>query len=72
MIKKNTKVIFEGVPDAPSQELVGGMPLSKGELVRVHREDGSLLNLIVAEKTVDCFFKGADQEVNITYVLRKK
>jgi hypothetical protein len=71
MIKKNTKVVFEGLADAPSQDLVGGMPLSEGETVRLHR-DGRIVELIVKEKTVDCFLDGPDARVDITYVLSKK
>lgn len=69
MIKKNTKVIFED--NSGSEELAGGMPLSKGEIVKVHKK-GMVIEYIVKDKTIDCFMDGEDQEVNITYTLAKK
>ena len=72
MIKKLTKVVFEGEADPKTQEMAGGIPLSKGESVRVHKDDGKVIDYKVVEKTVECFMKGKDQEVNITYLLRKK
>lgn len=71
MIKKNTKVVFADGANERREEMGGGMPLSKGEVVKVH--DGDAVTLYeVADKTVECFLGGADQTVNITYVLRAK
>ena len=70
MIKKNTKIIFEG-DSKLSEELSGGMPLSKGETVTVHK-NGKTDKYIVADKQIECFMDGKDQEVNITYTLKKK
>jgi len=39
MIKKNTKVIFKDEDSEHTEELVSGMPLSKGDIVHVHEED---------------------------------
>ena len=71
MIKKNTTVIFENGADRRTEDLAGGMPLSKGEVVKVH-EGGQVIEYEVADKTVDCFLDGADQTVEITYTLRVK
>ena len=70
MIKKNTKIIFEDGANAGSDELVGGMPLSKGDIVHMHRDD-DVVDYKVIEKTIDCFMGGEDQIVNIVYKLRK-
>ncbi len=72
MIKKNTTVIFEDGNENHSDEMVGGMPLSIGELVHVHKENGELTDYEVVDKIIDCFMKSEDQEVNITYKLRMK
>ncbi|MDO8625773.1 MAG: hypothetical protein Q7R47_06835 [Candidatus Diapherotrites archaeon] len=73
MIKKNTKVVFEGDADAATKELMGGMPLSKGELVHVHSKNPvRTVDYVVADKTVDCYLDGAEPTVDITYVLRRK
>jgi hypothetical protein len=72
MIKKNTKVIFENGDSNSSDELIGGMPLSKGDIVHVHRNNEDAIDYEVVDKTVDCFLGGEDQTVNITYKLRKK
>ncbi len=73
MIKKNTKVVFEDGENQKSDDLIGGMPLSKGEIVHVHEGDsGKSIDYEVADKTIDCFLKGDDQIVNIIYVLKKK
>lgn len=72
MIKKNTKVIFEDNGNSSSDELVGGMPLSKGDIVNVHRGHQGVADYEVVDKIIDCFMGGDDQIVNITYKLRKK
>lgn len=71
MIKKNTKIIFEDGDSASSDELAGGMPLSKGDIVHIHRGE-SIVDYEVADKIIDCFMGGEDQMVNIIYKLRKK
>ena len=70
MIKKTTKVIFTDNSQENS-ELIGGMPLSKDEIVHVHK-NAEIIDYIVADKIIDYFDKGDDQEVNITYTLKKK
>jgi len=70
MIKKNTKIIFENEVDS-GEVLDGGMPLSKGEIVKIHK-DGKVVEYIVKDKTVDCYILDKDQEVNITYILKRK
>ncbi|TAK96043.1 hypothetical protein EPO05_02710 [Patescibacteria group bacterium] len=73
MIKKNTKVIFEDGGEQKTSEMLGGMPLSKGEVVHVHAENSAeVIDYEVADKIIDCYLQGEDQTVNITYVLRKK
>jgi hypothetical protein len=70
MIKKNTKVIFENGENRREEEMVGGIPLSKGEIIKMHQGE-EIFDYEVAEKTVDCFLDGEDQIVNITYIVRK-
>jgi len=71
MIKKNTKIIFEDGENKRSEEMIGGMPLSKGEIIHVH-EGSTIFDYEVKDKIIDCFIEGNDQIVNVTYVLRKK
>lgn len=71
MIKKNTKVIFQNGENKRSEDMVGGIPLSKGEIIKVHEGDKIILYK-VADKTVDCFLNGDDQTINITYLLKTK
>jgi hypothetical protein len=71
MIKKNTKVIFEGEGDKKSEEMIGGIPLSKGEIVTIH-EGGADILYDVVNKKVDCYLDSGDQIVNITYTLKRK
>jgi len=71
MIKKTTKVIFEDNEGESSDELVGGMPLSKGDIVHIHRGE-SVVDYFVADKIIDCYLDGIDQLVNITYKLEKQ
>lgn len=69
MIKKNTKFMFKGGKEKIN--LVGGIPLSKGEIICFHRKN-SKSSYVVEDKKIDCFNEGKNQLVNITYVLRKK
>lgn len=71
MIKKNTKVIFKSEIDERSEEMVGGIPLSKGEVMTIHL-DGKIELYEVTDKIIECFLDGEDQVVNITYVVSKK
>jgi hypothetical protein len=51
----------------------GGMPLSKGEIIHVYqKEGGKPVDYKVVDKIIDCYLKGEDQIVDITYVLRRK
>jgi hypothetical protein len=73
MIKKTTKIIFEDKGNRTTEEMLGGMPLSKGELVHIHNEKTKeVTDYKVKDKIIDCFLKGNDQLVEITYVLKKK
>lgn len=73
MIKKNTKVIFQDGKNQKTEELVGGIPLSKGEIIHVHnRNSKKVINYKVVDKIVDCFLDNEDQIVDITYILKKK
>jgi hypothetical protein len=71
MIKKNTKVIFADGENKTEEEMIGGMPLSKGEIVRVHKGN-KVIEYSVSDKTIDCFLDGNDQIVNIVYTLKRK
>ncbi|MDP2874337.1 MAG: hypothetical protein Q8N84_03550 [bacterium] len=71
MIKKTTKVIFEDGENKRSEEMVGGIPLSKGEIIRVHQGETVVVYEVV-EKIIDAFLEGDDQVVNITYIVKKK
>ena len=71
MIKKVTKVIFKEGKKERTEELIGGIPLSKGEVIKVHQSN-KIINYEVIEKIIDCFLDGEDQTVNIIYVLEKK
>ena len=71
MIKKNTKVIFIDDENNQTDDLVGGMPLSKGEIVHVHKGN-ELINYEVVDKNIECFMATPDQIVNITYTLKKQ
>jgi hypothetical protein len=68
MIKKTTKVIFE---DGKEEEMDGGMPLTKGEIIHMHKGN-KVIDYFVKDKIIDCFLGGKDQVVNITYILKKK
>ena len=72
MIKK-TRIVLEDGENKKTDEFVGGIPLSKGELVCFHPEDSDVEILYeVADKIIDCTTRGEDITVNITYVLRKR
>lgn len=71
MIKKNTKMVFEGEKNAKLEALQGGIPLSKGEIISIH-EGEKVTKYEVKDKQIDCFMEKDDQIVNITYTLKKK
>ena len=71
MIKKNTKVIFKSGGDERSEDMVGGIPLTKGEVMTIH-QNGQEEKYEVTDKVIDCFLDGEDQTVNITYIVTKK
>jgi len=71
MIKKTTKVIFEDGADERTEEMIGGLPLSKGETVKV-KENNKIETYEVVDKTIEVFLGKDEQKANITYVLRKK
>ena len=73
MIKKNTKIIFEDGGEKTTDDLIGGIPLSKGEIVHLHNENSDeVTDYEVADKKIDCIIKGEDRIVNIVYILRRK
>ena len=69
MIKKNTKVVFKDGINEKTEDMVGGIPLSKGEIVRIHEAE-SVREYIVTEKIIDCYLNGEDQTVDITYIVQ--
>jgi hypothetical protein len=70
MIKKNTKIIIEGEKDKKFEALQGGIPLSKGEIIKIHN-NSKVISYKVKDKSIDCFLDNDDQIVNITYILKK-
>ena len=73
MIKKNTKIVFEGNEGEEKKEWMGGIPLSVGEIIHIYEEGSEEpIDYEVVEKKVDCYIKGEDQNVDVVYVLRKK
>jgi hypothetical protein len=70
MIKKNTKVIFADEDGVKVSDMIGGIPLSIGEIINVHEGD-TIQRYKVADKIVDCFLDGDDQSVNISYSVKK-
>ena len=72
MIKKNVKIIFEDNDIKELNNLIGGMPLSEGEIVHIHKDENEIIDYIVTNKEIDILLEGDDQIVNITFSLRKK
>lgn len=70
MIKKTTTVIFKDGKNEKTEEMVGGIPLSKGEIVKVHQAK-KIIQFEVVDKIIDCFLDNKDQIVYITYILKK-
>lgn len=71
MIKKNTKIIFLDDSDNPIDELIGGIPLAKGEIINVTK-NGNISKYEVIDKNVEFIYDVEDQIANITYTLKKK
>lgn len=71
MIKKNTKIVFEGEKNDKLEALQGGIPLSKGEIITIH-EGKIVVSYEVKEKLIDCKMEKEDLIVDITYTLKKK
>ncbi|MFH1522226.1 MAG: hypothetical protein ABIE43_00215 [Patescibacteria group bacterium] len=74
MIEKNTKIIFKNGEQIKSEEFIGGIPLSKGEVVQIHKENSEkIIDYKVVDKVIDYFLnKKGNQIMNITYTLKKK
>ncbi|MEK7072645.1 MAG: hypothetical protein AAB969_03675 [Patescibacteria group bacterium] len=72
MIKKNIKIIFEDNNIPELNNLIGGMPLSEGEVVHIYKNENEVIDYIVTNKKIDILLKDDDQIVNITFSLRKK
>jgi hypothetical protein len=70
MIKKNTKIIFKD-SEGQDKELIGGLPLTKNEIVHVTKQ-GEKINYIVEDKIVNISLDGEDQIADIVYVLKKQ
>ena len=70
MIKKNTKIVFKGSA-GEEKELIGGIPLSKDEIVHV-TENGNVIDYVVEDKIVNFSLDGEDQVAEITYILKMK
>ena len=66
MIKKNTKAIFKEEGNERVEELIGGIPLSIGEIMTIKEGDDSKRWKVV-DKTVDYINKGEDQIVEVVY-----
>ncbi|MFA7654075.1 MAG: hypothetical protein WCX97_03485 [Candidatus Magasanikbacteria bacterium] len=71
MIKKNTKAIFIDGDNQHEEDLAGGIPLTKGEILTIHKNDEVSVYSVVDKKT-ECFMGGDDQIVNIVYTLKKQ
>jgi len=70
MIKKNTKVVFVDGENERTEDMVGGIPLSKGEVINVH-QNKEIIKYEVTAKDIDCFLDGEDQIIDIVYTVRK-
>jgi hypothetical protein len=54
-----------------TKNMIGGIPLSKGEIIKVHENDKTVLYEVV-DKIVECFLGDKEQTVDITYVVKRK
>lgn len=71
MIKKNTKIIFDDGRESKADNLIGGIPLSKGETIHIHKNNRECINYEVTNKIIDYYFNNKDQIINITYALKR-
>ena len=71
MIKKNTKVIFEDGDNQRTEDMVGGIPLTKGEIIRVHQGEEIIIYEVI-DKIIDAFLDNEDQIVDITYIVKRQ
>jgi hypothetical protein len=70
MIKKNTRAIFREDNKERTEELVGGIPLSIGEIMIINDSEKSV-NWKVVDKKVEYANKGEDQFVEVTYTFER-
>lgn len=70
MIKKNTTAIFREEGKERTEELIGGIPLSIGEIMIINDEENSVKWKVV-DKKVKYTNKGEDQFVEVTYTFDK-
>ncbi len=66
MIIKNTKIVF----GQRVEELKGGVPLAKGDIVRFKDGESGMARYEVVEKEVDWVREGDDDNVTVTYILK--
>ena len=71
MIKKNTKVIFEDGDNQRTEDMVGGIPLTKGEIIRVHQGEEIIIYEVI-DKIIDAFLDNEDEIVDITYIVKRQ
>ncbi len=72
MIKKNTTAIFRDGELKGTHDWKGGMPLTKGEILKVHLKDPErTIEYVLDQKTMDCFVDGEDQMVEVVYHFKK-
>jgi len=55
-----------------TEEMIGGIPLTKGEIIKIHKNSKDSEEWMVEDKIIDCFLDGKDQIVNIAYIIKKK
>ena len=73
MIKKKTKLIFENEKGRKVHNLIGGMPLTKGEIVSFQLEgQNNIIDYEVVAKTTNLLKEGEDWIVNTAYALKRK
>ena len=70
MIKKNTIAIFREDNEERTEKLIGGIPLSIGEIMLINNSEKSV-NWKVVDKKVEYTNKGENQFVEVTYTFEK-
>ncbi len=68
MVKKNIKMLFGDSGEVIEDK--GGIPLSVGEVMKMHQADGSIVEYEVISKEVDCRADGEDWIVDVVFSLR--